>query len=270
MAIDCNNPKNSQEQNLCSCKKATDTMASALEKYTTDYTAYTDYVTARNAAIQKYDRWKNMSGEYSNWATRKQELTDEKKTWNNCVLWTGIFNHDDWCQGDTGFAKQTGANQHGCALGSGKGECQRNDSQVNEQLRREGYNAAEPSIPSERQVPQFTSNTNILCCSQIFNDISVQGGAADFSNINQNCQQRITNELNYSPPAPASPPPTVSPPAPASPPPTVSPTPPESLPTAPESPPETEADNKTVFIIAIIIMLFIISMSGLLGLTFAS
>ena len=244
MAIDCSNTKNSQEQNLCSCKIATDTMVKTLEKYTTDYTAYTDYVTARNLAIQKQNNWKNMTGEYSNWATRKKQLTDEKKTWNNCVLWTGIFNHDDWCQGDTGFAKQTGANQHGCALGSGKGECQRNDSQVNEQLRREGYNAAEPSIPSPMEAPQFTSNNNILCCSQIFNDISVQGGAADFSNINQNCQQRITNELTKSPP-PVSPP-SVSPPP-------VSP------------PPATETDdNKTVFIITIIIMLFI-SMSGLLA-----
>jgi hypothetical protein len=212
MPVDCTKPNLSQqEQSLCSCKLATETMIKTLDQYTKDYLAYTDYIANRNNIIEKHNKWRNMSGEFSNWATRKQQLIDERKIWNNCIAWSGVYGHDDWCRGDTGFAKQSGAGQHGCALGWGKGECQRDDGQVIEQLRREGYNAAEPSIPGERQPPRFDSQNIIQCCSQIFSNINVSGGPTEFSNINQNCQQQLNNELNKPAPAAGSSPSTSTP-----------------------------------------------------------
>lgn len=256
MAIDCSKPNlTQQEQNLCSCKLATETMVNTLNKYTADYTAYTDYITTRNAIIEKHNRWKNMTGEFANWATRKQQLIDERKTWNTCIAWSGVYGHDDWCRNDTGFAKQTGAGQHGCALGWGKGECQRDEGQVIEQLRREGYNALEPSIPSERQPPRFDSQNNIQCCSQIFNDINVQGGAAEFTNINQNCQQRITNELNKQVPTTA----TTTAASTTTAATTSAPTTAASTPTQ-ES--ESQSTNQNTIIIIIIVVLFLLLLSS--------
>ena len=262
MAIDCTKPNLSQqEQSLCSCKLATETMIKTLNQYTKDYLAYTDYIANRNNIIEKHNKWRNMSGEFSNWATRKQQLIDERKIWNNCIAWSGVYGHDDWCRGDTGFAKQSGAGQHGCALGWGKGECQRDDGQVIEQLRREGYNAAEPSIPGERQPPRFDSQNNIQCCSQIFSDISVKGGAAEFSGINQNCQQRITNELNKPAPTPAAGSP-LSTSTPSTSTPSTS-TPSTSTPST--STPSTSTNQQMIIIVIVIVIILLMSCSSSIG-----
>lgn len=254
MTTDCSSVNlNTQEKNLCSCKLATDTMVKTLETYTANYTAYTDYVTARNLAIQKQNNWKNMTGEYSNWATRKKQLTNEIKNTINWACegasWDGRFG---WCSNDHGgdweFDHHSKDSWQACSFTH---KCKRKTSSVDRILREEGYNAAEPIIPSERQAPQFTSNNNILCCSQLFSNINVQGGAAEFSNINQNCQQQINNALNN--------PSTTSPP-------TTSPSEDDiTSPNEDDTTPTTlkSNDNTIVFIITIVILCTL--MSGLLG-----
>ena len=241
MPVDCSKPTSSltqQEQTLCTCKQATDAMVKTLETYETLSLNYTNDKTAYDREKKRHDEWRNMSGEFANWSTRKQQLIDERKTWNNCIAWTGVYGHDYWCRGDTGFAKQSGAGQHGCALGWGRGECQRDDGQVIEQLRREGYNNAEPNIPGVPQPPVFKSENTIQCCSQIFSNINVSGAPTEFNNINQNCSQQINDALNA--PAPTS---------------------------APTSAPTLEVDegdksNQTPIIIIIIIVVLLLILSS--------
>lgn len=186
MVVDCKNPRNDEERNLCACKNATEAFTKLVDQYTVDLENH-----SKDTA--KHSRWKNKSGEYSKWGDRLKNIQDEIKVWNNCVAWSGIFGHHDWCQQDTGFGTQISAGQHGCLKGWGKGECKRTPDQVEKQMTEEGYYRDEPSI---RPKPSSIPNTNIQCCSQIFSDISVTNGNAKLNDISQNCSQRINDALN--------------------------------------------------------------------------
>lgn len=263
MPIDCTSANLSQqEKTLCTCKLATDAMVKTLKVYETLSTNYTSDKTAYDREKKRHDQWRNMSGEFANWATRKQQLIDERKVWNSCIAWSGVYGHDDWCRNDTGFAKQSGANQHGCALGWGKGECQRDDGQVIEQLRREGYDRAEPNVPGIPQSPQFNSQNTIQCCSQVFSNISVEGGAAEFSGINQNCQQQLNNELNK--PTPTSAPEPSQPSQPTSAP-TSEPTSEPTSTTIQENNQEQFTNQNMIIIIIIVILFLSLSCSSIGG-----
>lgn len=93
-----------------------------------------------NAMLNKArdERVKAKQAQYdwdAKYQQKKQELSDERRPWNNCVLWTGVFGHDDWCQSDTGFGRQDGAEQYGCMIGQGKGRCARTSEQVENDTR---------------------------------------------------------------------------------------------------------------------------------------
>lgn len=208
MGVDCNNPKNDQERSLCACLAATEANKRASNAYTAQLAIYNAKFSAHERESKRFQEWQGMYGEFQNWADRKKQLQDERKIWNTCIVWSGVYGHDDWCRNDTGFARQTGAGQHGCALGWGRGECQRDNDQVNKQLIDEGYNRARPVVPPKPDMPNFELVSNIQCCSQIFSDIKVEGGNLKMAEISQDCQQRIINEINKPTPTP---PPTTPP-----------------------------------------------------------
>lgn len=254
MTIQCSNPKNAQEQSLCSCKQATDAMVGILRAYETLSTNYTSDLTNYNREKKRHDEWRNMSGEFASWATRKQQLIDERKNTRNWACegasWDG---RGGWCSNDHGgdweFDHHSKDSWQVCSFTH---KCRRKSDAINKILRDEGYNRAEPSVPGVPQSPVFKSENTIQCCSQIFNDINISGGPATFSNINQNCSQRINEQLN----APA---------------PTSAPT---SAPTLDkenedgEEVDKADESNQTTIIIIIIIVLLLISSSSIGGVFF--
>jgi hypothetical protein len=269
MAIDCTKPNLSQqEQSLCSCKLATETMIKTLNQYTKDYLAYTDYIANRNNIIEKHNKWRNMSGEFSNWATRKKQLQNERRNTRNWACegasWDG---RGGWCSNDHGgdweFDHHSKDSWQVCSFTH---KCRIKGDAINRILTDEGYNRAEPSIPGERQPPRFDSQNNIQCCSQIFSDISVQGGAAEFSGINQNCQQRITNELNKPAPTPAAGSPlSTSTPSTSTPSTSTPSTSTPSTSTPSTSTPSTSTNQQMIIIVIVIVIILLMSCSSSIG-----
>lgn len=172
-------------ENICNCKKQIDTLASVIKLYET---------TLRNNAYER-DRYNtdlhNYNRDKTTWdrnrQNKKNELENEEKIWNSCILWTGVYGHDDWCQGDTGFGKQSGAGQHGCLDGQGKGQCKRTTDQVNSALSAwaTGKNA-QPRAPTQPQLINPTApSSSIQCCGVSFSDLT--SNALSFSDISQKC-----------------------------------------------------------------------------------
>ena len=190
---------NTQLANACACQKASNSLSSSFDAYQNNINNYNTNTTNYNNAWQKYQN------DVNNWNTNKQnkknDLENEQKIWNHCVLWTGVYGHDDWCQGDTGFGKQTGAGQYGCLFGQGKGECRRTTDQVNSALDQWIGSNPQPSPPSGGTNGTADScsdcnppNSNsIQCCSQLFSNIA--GTSVNFSNIQQQCNQTIKQQI---------------------------------------------------------------------------
>lgn len=126
-------------------------------------------------------------------ANKRKELVDEMKVWNSCVLWTGVYGHDDWCQGDTGFGMQTGAGQYGCALGQGKGECKRTTTQVEEELNKWIGENPSPIMPTRNDFsllpPIPLDDINIQCCSNYLS------GNATVTGNEQVCSQSVEKKI---------------------------------------------------------------------------
>jgi len=236
--MSCANPNTPALKSLCACESAANMLAESLRTYQAEKLAHT-------TACNNYkNAWATYQTKHQNWKTNRQnkinELTNEQRIWNNCVLWTGVYGHDDWCQSDTGFGKQTGASQHGCAYGQGKGECKRTSDQINNDLGPWLSQNPEPSQPpggtngvcAPCSTCEPPSGINIQCCSQVFSDIN-SGNNLTIESI-QNCQQEIKQQIaaaTTTPPTttpPTTTPPTTTPPTtppPTTPPPTTTPTP---------------------------------------------
>lgn len=173
---------------------------------------------------------------------RKQELIDEKRVWNNCVLWTGVFWHDDWCQTDTGFGKQVGAGQWGCIGGQGKGQCARTEQQVNDELNKLSPRPLDgPQDPKEPMYNKTITPASVSCCNNIVNIVN---GEVKNSTITQQCISKTST--NDKPTTSTTKPTTMTPaPAPAPPPP-----PPQTTYTSTLS--SMPQDNKMIIIFIII------------------
>jgi hypothetical protein len=193
MASACANPKTAAELSLCACLKSTQDLDTALKSYEDAQNAYDTQNKLYQAYQQQYQDWSNNRGQYANFGDRINQLTNEQKTWNNCVTWdqTSAHRHDDWCQNDVGqgwtHAGQTGG---GCAWGWGKGVCQRTSDYVNSIVNTEKA-AVEPArVSPPQQQPNAPSNNNIQCCTQLIGSVS-----GNIGSVNQNCQQKITEQL---------------------------------------------------------------------------
>lgn len=237
MAIDCKNPKDTNERNLCDCQNAVSTLKTAFDIYKIN-------LEQRRISDQRLADWQNMTGEFSDWAIKKKQLEDKTKVWNNCVVWTGVYGHNDWCEADTGFGRQSGANQYGCPLSQGKGECKRTTDQVTKAMTDLGYYSQKPSLLEVGQPP---SNINITCCSQLFNNISTTGGDVNISNVTQECYTKLNETINATPgTTPGTPPGTT--------PGTTPGTPPGTTPAT-----TTEITSDILIIIIIVVVLLLIS-----------
>jgi hypothetical protein len=174
----------------CECKDQIDKLARSIK-------LYEDTIRDNSVKNSNYQTaYNNWSVDKKNWDTTRQEkktaLENETKIWRNCVLWTGVFGHDDWCQGDTQFGRQTGANGHGCLNGQGKGECKRTTDQVNSALDQwvnQNNAPQEPGKP-QLQTPQAPS-ASITCCGISFDNIT--GSSVSIDNISQKCGSSSTD-----------------------------------------------------------------------------
>lgn len=204
MAIDCNNPKNQQEENLCTCQKATNALVSSLERYERDYTNYTSKLTEYN---QAYKSWQDKHGEWRrNRDGERQRLADED-SYRGC----GACGSNAGCQGGWRWER----NNNGChgswLPGTGCEQvCRRNNDTIDRDMSGWYSRNSEPGEPNKGGMvpdpPKPPENNTIQCCSQIFSDIQVQGGNATLKDINQNCSLRIQQTLTAPPPpAPATP-----------------------------------------------------------------
>jgi hypothetical protein len=289
MAIDCTKPNLSQqEQSLCSCKLATDTIVKAYDNYQLELL---DFVSKDASYIrwnQKYTRWQNKTGEYEKykkydgvnrefWANSHDGTCWWGENWNAAHDWCHWAANQKGYDGENYWAKSWGwcSGRHGNFL------CKKQDETVNNQ--NNAYKADMPITDpdSDKQWFNFSppvkpelniSNNNILCCSQIFSDINVSGGPTEISNINQNCQQRIINELNNPAPTPSTSTPSTSTPSTSTPststpststPSTSTPstsTPSTSIPST--STPSTSTNQQMIIIVIVIILLMSCSSIG--------
>lgn len=194
MSLDCSNPgNNTQLASACACQAASNELQHAVAQYESEYEAYSVQQAAYQAA---YGKWQTA---HTAWVTKKQndlhDFSTQVQQWNHCVLWTGVYGHDDWCSNDIspGWV-QVGAGQYDCAYGSGRGNCSPGPSAIAVFNSTWLANNPEPQAPSP--VPAFAEKpptVNISCCSQLFQNITAD--SANFSGITQQCQQNITSQI---------------------------------------------------------------------------
>lgn len=208
MPIDCNNPRNDQERNLCACQQSTNALTNALNSYETKYTAYTSSVAEYN---RQHSDWQTRHSAWqSNRNARRNVLANEEK-WAGC----GACGSNPGCPGGWRWDR----NANGCHAswlpGNGCEQvCKRNDDTINRDM--SGWDAEnpQPAQPNRDAIvlasPSPPSNLNIMCCSQIFSDIQVEGGDVNLQNVSQNCQQQIQNKLNEPDPPPPEPTPVLA------------------------------------------------------------
>jgi hypothetical protein len=250
MAIDCNNPKNDQERSLCSCYVATQANKTAADTYAANSAAYAAKSAAHERESGRHDKWRNMSGEFANWATRKKQLEDERKQTGE-----GINPQSGWCKNDYGDGWESVERWANWA-NVGRMNCGRTAANVSQTIWNEGYNTAEPIVPPHPgNPPQFSLVSNIQCCSQIFSDINVNRGDLSISEISQNCDQRINAELN-NPSVPAAP--------------TQPPTQPPTEDTKEKPTEEKLTEENQMFLIIIIIILLSLSSISFIPIIFFS
>jgi hypothetical protein len=176
----------------------------------------------------------------------KQELIDERRVWNTCVLWTGVYWHHDWCQNDTGFGQQVGAGGYGCLGGQGKGQCARTEQQVNNELNKLPPRPLDgPQDPKEPSYAQTFPLAAINCCN---NTVNIINGEVKNTTITQQCISKSTNSTTTSKPSTT-----------ATPPPTPTPTPTPSTSLISSTSTDLIQDNKTIIISIIIASVCIMS-----------
>lgn len=219
MPVNCANPTNDQERALCNCNEATQAMVQALENYEKRYLAYTADKTSWNRWNQYWNDWKNKTGDFEVWRGRlssKEKTFNKKLGWyNNCKSKSDTNETNNQCIAEArnmklyrhkGFyAYETFRTRGGGPCHWFDVRCKRKKDSIKEIDN--DYQAAEPrSDPKDANVrwlgvkepapPEQPSIHGIQCCSIIFSDISISGGGVDIDNVNQNCTQKITQELN--------------------------------------------------------------------------
>jgi hypothetical protein len=263
MPVDCNNPKNNQEQALCSCKQATDTFTKSYDDYNKKYNEYKSDLDSYNRWVNKHEDWKALRGDFKWIADKKSNLANEHKEWNNCVAWneTQSGKHSDWCNNENYGWEHVGQSGGGCWPGFGKGVCARTSWRVDQEIQGDISNSEPKADPQDSskywlgmpvpQPPQQPNGTNIMCCSQIFSDINVKDGNANISNISQNCSLQLEQQLSKSTSTAASLPTTSTP--------TTTSTPATTGTSTPGTPSDTQ--TTLIFMVLLIVLLLCFSIS---------
>lgn len=215
---------------------------------------YPMYQTQLNEYNQKMNNYQSCL------INTKNALRNERRHWNNCVVWneTSAGRHNDWCQNDTGMEWHVGQDGAGCAWGWGKGLCGYSDGQVDRIANERcgtGY-FVKPDVPpqpplKEQNKTPFTLN----CCA---NFTQVVGSTLEDTTINQenqcmaNLQEKVKQaEIQATSTAPPKVVQTTSPPASTQ----------KKQTETKSSTTEKEQDNMNMYIIIFIIISCLICMS---------
>lgn len=217
MEINCETTKNAQEIQLCSCKLAAETYKKLYEEYTKKRAQYA----VDSASYQRWrdihNQWKNKTGEFEKWNAilGSKDLTFFKELWaggqrgwyNDCQDRVNNENYNWQCGNSAAVPSKNiydpwGFYAYETPTARGAGPCRwlearckrRDDSKAKID---NDYNAVEPRVdPKTNRVwlhvsaptddarpPSYTG----VCCSQIFEDIQVDGGDVSINDIQQKC-----------------------------------------------------------------------------------
>lgn len=202
------------KSNLNECYEATQTFKKAFDLYIKQLKKYNDDMESYKRWKKEWNDWKTSSGKYSSyrnhgvnaefWAKDHDGTCWWGENWNSAHQWCHDMASSRGLDGENYWAKKWGMcnGRHGNFL------CAKPDGVVTKQLVE--YGNAEPKTDplvgdsehkywlgiAEPSPPQPPSGNNIMCCSQLFKDISVNGGGdVNFSNVIQNCLQKISTKL---------------------------------------------------------------------------
>ena len=178
--MSCDNPgNNAQLIAACSCKTASDALNVAVTNYEKQLEDYTKKQAVYNSALNNYNTL------HSQWSSDKSNqiatLTNEKIR-SGC----GKFCDQGWNETDKEYCWATADYNR---------FCQRNSDQVNKDLGPWLSLHPEPQSPSKPEAFAGSPPTgnNILCCSQLFNNIDAN--SVHFTNTSQNCSQEINKQI---------------------------------------------------------------------------
>ncbi len=219
MPVDCNKPQNAQEQQLCSCKKATDSMATLINNYNKDLQTYKSNIDSRDRWLKQYNDWQNKTGNYSIWNERFNTVGTvlyNKLNWHTC---NSLVNSDDanWQCGKMAsdnslydpwdfYAKadytMSGIGPcawKGVACSRRSGSFRINNDYQSQKPSSDPLNSNKVWLNKTAPIPPAPlPSSNINCCSIIFSDIDVKSGNVNIQNVNQNCSQKISTKLSQS------------------------------------------------------------------------
>lgn len=262
------------ERNYNECYEATQAFKKAFEMYIKQLKKYNDDMESYKRWKKEWNNWKTRSGNYTVyrnhgvneefWASDQDGTCWWGENWNSAHQWCHNMASSKGRDGENYWARKWGMcnGRHGNFL------CAKPDDIVTKQLVE--YANAEPKTDpqngkqnywlgiAEPTPPQPPSGNNIMCCSQLFKDISVTGdGNVDFSNVIQTCLQKISTKLTPQ----TAPHATAPPPQPQS--------SPHTSPTPPTPPPQNSWTSTKLWMI-IVLVIFIVGVlassgSSLLG-----
>ncbi len=215
MPIDCANPKNKAESSLCACQKAVDLMEENLRVYEKRLEDYSTNLASYNRWKSALSDWENKTGVYADWQNKISSMNTVfpvMTRWEK-VCGTNLVNTPEanWQCGNTAdqnklydpwgfYCYEQFAGNTVCNLNLRCARTQQSkDKIIND------YNAIKPTsdpLDSNKkwtedqkpQTPQQNVVNNILCCTQLFQDIQSDSDI-DFSNISQQCSQKINDRL---------------------------------------------------------------------------
>ena len=202
--------KQSNLNDLRSCLEATETFKKAFDVYIKQLQKYNDDKESFKRWKREWNDWKNRTGRYNIYKNHGVNLEFWANEYDDTCWWGENWNSaHKWCHNAADSKGYDGRNYWAKKWGMCKGRygnfvCGKADEEIKRQ--NDEYTSAEPKTDPENNKywlgidepnpPQPLSGNNIMCCAQLFDDISITGGGnANFNNIIQNCVQRINSKL---------------------------------------------------------------------------
>jgi hypothetical protein len=169
----------------CECLDGVKSLNTAMDKYEKDYETHLKNMANYNI---EYKKWQNI---HDRWSSDK---SNEEKRLADDIIYAGCgaCGTQRGCPGGYDW-KYT----EGCGWGNTlcQYRCGRNKDQISIDLKEWLANNPEPKPPL---VPTFEkkppSGINIQCCNQLFS--GVKADTVNFSNIAQQCELKIQNDIN--------------------------------------------------------------------------
>lgn len=182
----CDNVKSGSPMfTACECERASKLLADKiqahnreLEKYNLEYTEYQ----AKRTQWEKDKR---------NWESKRDDRKGELGRYDH-YPGCGLCGSNPGCPG--GWRWDRNANGCGFASAGCQQVCRRTNEQIERDMADWYSQNPQPIEPRfDKQSPQFQSNDQITCCTQLFQNITAT--SANFDNIRQQCNDKIKKEL---------------------------------------------------------------------------